>query len=139
MLVLLDSNIFLSALLKAGSIPARIVDKWLDGRFRLLTCQQQIDEIRLASRNPKFRAKLQPHEVGSMLNNLYKADLWQQPIPHRHEARDPNDSYLLDLMEAAQPDYAVTGDKSSGLLELGTLGRTKILSATEFHEKVLHL
>jgi hypothetical protein len=42
-------------------------------------------------------------------------------------------------MEAAQPDYAVTGDKRSGLLEIGNLGRTKILSATVFSSRVLHL
>jgi predicted nucleic acid-binding protein len=42
-------------------------------------------------------------------------------------------------MEAAQPDYAVTGDERSGLLEIGKIGRTKILSATAFCSSVLHL
>jgi hypothetical protein len=42
-------------------------------------------------------------------------------------------------MEAAQPDYAVTGDRRSGLLEIGKLGRTKILGATAFSLHVLHL
>jgi hypothetical protein len=46
---------------------------------------------------------------------------------------------LLDLMEAAQPDYAVTGDKRSGLLQLDKLGRTKILKASSFCAEVLRL
>jgi len=74
-----------------------------------------------------------------MLNHLYSATVWQEPLPHKHEAADPADSYLLDLIEAAQPDYAVTGDKRSGLLQLDKMGRTKILCATDFCSQVLHL
>jgi putative PIN family toxin of toxin-antitoxin system len=139
MLVLLDSNIFFSALLKAGSAPARIVDHWLDGGFHLLTCGDQIDEIRTASRNVKFRKILYPHDVGVLINSLHRAVVWPGPLPRKHEASDPADSYLLDLMEAAQPDYAVTGDKRSGLLHIAKLGRTKILDAKTFATQVLHL
>jgi len=137
MLVLLDSNILFSALLKAGGPSARIVDQWLEGGFRLLTCDEQIDEIRAASRNLKFRSILHPHDVGILVNNLYHAEVWHGPLPRRHEAADPADSFLLDLIEAAQPDYAVTGDKRSGLLELDKLGRTKILRASAFCAGVL--
>jgi putative PIN family toxin of toxin-antitoxin system len=137
MLVLLDSNLFFSALISPRGLPARIVKAWQNGRFDLLTCQHQIDEIREASRNPKFRTLFQAHQLGAMLNNLYAATVWPGPLSHRHHAADPTDSYLLDLIDAAQPDYAVTGDKRSGLLQRGALGRTKILSASEFHEKVL--
>jgi hypothetical protein len=139
MIVLLDSNIVISALLSSRSAPAYIVDQWRAGRFHLLTCQQQIDEIRTASRAPKFRDRLQPHHLGTMLNNLYGATVWPDPLPRKHQAADPADSFLLDLMDAAQPDYAVTGDKRSGLLQLGKLGRTKILSAHDFCNQVLHL
>jgi hypothetical protein len=139
MLVLLDSNIYFSALISPCNSPARIIHAWRSGRFTLLTCSQQIDEIREASRNPKFRDLFQPHQIGKMLNNLYSATVWPDPLPRKHEAVDPADSYLLDLMEVAQPDYAVTGDKRSGLLQLEKLGRTKILSATAFLSHVLHL
>jgi predicted nucleic acid-binding protein len=139
MIVMLDSNIFFSALISPIGAPRAIYDAWLRGRFRLVTCQQQIDEIRIASRNAKRRTLLYPNEVGAMLNHLHGANLWQERLPRRHEAADPADSYLLDLIEAAQPDYAVTGDKRSGLLQLGKLGRTKILSATAFSSQVLHL
>jgi putative PIN family toxin of toxin-antitoxin system len=138
MLVLLDSNILISALISPFGAPAAIYNEWLSGRFRVVTCQQQIDEIRLATRHPRFKGRLQPHHIGTMLNNLYSTWLWDGLPPRKHDAADPTDSYLLDLMEAAQPDYAVTGDKRSGLLQLGRLGRTKILSATEFQETVLH-
>jgi len=139
MLVLLDCDIIFSALISARGVPARIVNTWQDGGVDLLTCQHQIDEIRIASRNPKFRALFQPHEVGAMLNHLYRATVWPKPLPRRHKAADPTDSYLLDLIEAARPDYTVTGDKRSGLLQLGKLGPTKILTARAFCAEVLHL
>jgi putative PIN family toxin of toxin-antitoxin system len=139
MIVLLDSNVFISALISPHGAPGNIYNAWLHGRFRVVTCQQQIDEIRAACRTAKFKSRLQPHHVGTMLNYLYAAIVWQGPLPRKHQANDPADSYLLDLMEAAQPDYAVTGDKRSGLLELGKLGRTKILGATAFSSQVLHL
>ena len=139
MLVLLDSNIYLSALISPLGSPARVVHAWRNGRFYLLTCKQQIDEIRGASRNPKFRDLFQPHHVGEMLNHLYSATVWDGPMARRHEAADPTDSYLLDLIEAAQPDYAVTGDKRSGLLQRDKLGRTKTLKATTFCVEVLRL
>jgi putative PIN family toxin of toxin-antitoxin system len=139
MLVLLDSNILISALLSPHGAPAKIVDHWREGGFQLLTCQLQIKEIREASRTPKFREWLQPHQVGAMLNHLYAATVWPGPLPRKHEAADPSDNFLLDLIEAAQPDYAITGDKRSGLLELDKLGRTKILKASAFCTDVLHL
>jgi hypothetical protein len=132
MLVLLDSNVIISAMLSPNGVPALVVDQWRDGRFRLLTCQQQIDEIRTACRNPKFRDRLQPHHVGRLLNHLYGATVWREALPRKHEAADPTDSFLLDLIEAAQPDYAVTGDKRSGLLQIDKLGRTKIVNAADF-------
>ena len=139
MLVLLDSNILLSALLKAGTPPATIVDQWLEGRFKLLTCQQQIDEIRIASRNPKFRERLQPRQVGVLMNHLYNAWVWDKPIPAKHHADDPTDSFFLNLIDAVQADYKVTGDKRSGLLQIAKLNRTRILTANSFCLHVLHL
>jgi uncharacterized protein len=74
-----------------------------------------------------------------MLNHLYSATVWPDPIPRKHKAADPTDSFLLDLIDAAQPDFAVTGDKRAGLLQLDTLGRTKILPVSVFCSDVLHL
>jgi putative PIN family toxin of toxin-antitoxin system len=139
MLVLFDSNIYFSALISPLGSPSRIVHAWRNGRFNLLTCQQQINEIRVASRNPKFRDLFQPHQVGDMLNHLYSATVWSDPLPCKHQAADPEDSYLLDLIEAAGPDYSVTGDRRAGLLQMNKLGRTKILKASAFCSEVLHL
>jgi putative PIN family toxin of toxin-antitoxin system len=137
MIVLLDSNIFWSALISPGGAPDRIYGAWMNGRFDLLTCPEQIVEIRSASRHPKLRSILQPARIGKMINNLLRATVWDEALPKVHVAVDPTDSFLLNLIEAAQPDYAVTGDHRSGLLTLRSLGRTRILTAREFCDQVL--
>ena len=69
MLVILDSNILFSALISPNNPPHRIYSAWCRGVFELVTCSEQIDEIRRASRYPKFNHILQPHNVGLMINN----------------------------------------------------------------------
>ena len=139
MLVLLDSNVIISALLSLHGASARAFDEWRDGRFQLLTCQHQIDEIRTACRARRFSDRLQTHHIGTMLNHLYSATVWSDPILRKHQAADATDNFLLDLIDAAQPDYAVTGDKRAGLLQMNTLGRTKILKVSVFCADVLNL
>jgi len=137
MIVLLDSNIFWSALISPGGVPHTIYIAWTEGRFELLTCPEQIREIRAASQHRKLRNILQPAHVGKMINNLYRARVWEKPLPRKHQSADPTDDYLLNLIDAAQPDYAVTGDRRSGMLALRSLGRTRILTAREFCDQVL--
>jgi len=132
MIVLLDSNIFWSSLISTKGAPRTITDAWVDGRFELLTCREQIDEIRAASRYPKLRTIIQPQRVGKMINNLYRATVWDKPLPDKHQSADPTDNYLLTLIDAAQPDYAVTGDHRSGLLTLQSLGRRESLLHANF-------
>ena len=66
-----------------------------------------------------------------MLNNMRRGKVFDR-IPARYEARDPHDSYLLNLANFAGANYLVTGDKRSGLLELHRIGSTRILTATAF-------
>ena len=137
MLVLLDSNIFWSALISPKGAPHAIYSAWLNSRFRLLTCPQQIEEIRAASRYPKLRTIIQPQRIGKMIDNLYRTTVWDKPLLDKHQSAAPTDNYLLNLINAAQPDYAVTGDHRTGLLTLQSLGRTRILTAREFCDQVL--
>jgi len=58
-------------------------------------------------------------------------------VPRIHSAADPPDSFLLDLAAAAKAHYLITGDKKSGLLQLGKLEGTRILSPAEFCVSVL--
>ncbi|HEX4577523.1 MAG TPA: putative toxin-antitoxin system toxin component, PIN family [Edaphobacter sp.] len=131
MLVVLDSNVLLSALISPYGAPHRIYKAWREPSFKLATCREQIEELRRASRYPKFREILQPHQVGLMLNNLRDGEVFDR-VPAKHKAKDSHDSYLLDLAEFASANYLVTGDKRAGMLELKRVGTARIVTAMGF-------
>ncbi|MGB9406757.1 MAG: putative toxin-antitoxin system toxin component, PIN family [Terracidiphilus sp.] len=139
MLVVLDTNVLFSAILSSTGPPAQIHHAWRQKRFELATCVDQIEEIRKASRYPRFRKALQPYRFGILINNLSHAYVWTRPLPKLHIADDPGDSFLLNLSEAVRAHYLVTGDKRSHILEIGKVGETRIFTARGFCEQILQL
>ena len=131
MRVVLDTNILLSALISPHGSPDTIYRAWIAGRFELLTSTTQLEELRRASRYPKFKDVLQPHRVGTMINNIKNAVMLIE-LPPKHELADPNDAFLLSMAEAGQADYLVTGDHRAGLLQRKHIGRTLILTPKAF-------
>jgi len=136
MRVVLDSNILFSALISPHGPPDRIYRAWRSSRFEIVTSQLQLDEIRRASRYPKLQAVLQPARVGTMINNLQRAIVLES-LNLEIEASDPNDAFLLAMALAGEADYLITGDRRAGLLELGNIERTRILTPTDFCSEVL--
>ena len=70
MRVILDTNVLLSAVMKRDTPPAQLYQAWRAGRFELLSCELQFDEIRAVSRRPALRQRLRPARVGSLVNEL---------------------------------------------------------------------
>lgn len=136
MLIVLDSNIFISALISPHGSPHKIYEAWLNSRFKVATCRDQIDELRRISHYPKLRLLIQPHLFGFLINHLRDVCVLQE-IKHLHHADDPDDAYLLDLADASGANYLVTGDRASGLLKKRRVGQAGILTASAFCEKVL--
>jgi hypothetical protein len=136
MWVILDSNVLFSALISPYTPPHRIYQAWQQGVFELVTCDEQLEEIRRASRYPKFKNILQPHRVGFMMNNMQRALVFSH-LPAGYEAADPNDAWLLALADKSKAHYLVTGDKKAGILSLIAIGKTQIVTASVFCDKVL--
>ena len=136
MRVVLDSNVLLSALISPHGAPDAIYRAWRAARFEIVTSKTQLDELRRASRYPKFKAVLQPHRVGTMMNNLQRA-LVLDRFPTDIEAADPFDAFLLAMAVAGEADFLVTGDHRAGLLERGNIDRTRILTPRVFCAEAL--
>jgi len=139
MRVILDTNVLLSALLSPHGLPDVIYRAWQKVRFELVTSDEQIDELRRASRYPKFRHILQPHRVGTMINNMRRAVVLDtlMPLPADIQVNDPNDAFLLAMAQTGQADFLVTGDHRAGLLQQGRFGRTRIMTPTAFCAEAL--
>lgn len=139
MRVVLDTNVLLSALLSPHGLPEAVYRAWQKDRFDLVTSAAQIDELRRASRYAKFREVLQPHRVGTMVNNMRRSIRLDAlpPLPAGIEVNDPNDAFLLALALAGEADYLVTGDRRAGLLQRGRIGRTRIVTPATFCAEAL--
>lgn len=131
MRVVVDSNVLFSALISPHSPPHRIFTAWREGRFELLTCREQLDEIRRASRYPKLQRILQAHRVGALINHLEHGPLVQVTAAVT-EIADPGDAFLLALAQSASADLLVTGDQRAGLLQREHHGRTRIVTPAAF-------
>jgi uncharacterized protein len=134
MRVVLDTNVLLSALLSPHGLSDNIYRAWQHDRFELVTSTLQIEELRRASRYPKFKEVLQPYRVGIMVNNLRRSIVLATlpSLPASVELNDPNDAFLMAMALSGEADYLVTGDHRAGLLQRGSFGRTQIVTPASF-------
>jgi putative PIN family toxin of toxin-antitoxin system len=129
-LVILDTNVLLSALRAGSGPPVKIVDAWRDRRFALATSSEQIEEFRRTARYPKLLSFLPRGAVGRMVNELRTAELVLVRMKRAGDSPDPGDDYLLAMAIAAGADYLVTGDKP--LLSVKRVGYSRIISPRAF-------
>lgn len=139
MRVVLDTNVLLSALISPHGPPDTIYRAWRAAQFELVTSTAQLDELRRVSRYPKLKAILPPHRVGAMVNNMQRAVILKllPNLPAGVELSDPSDAFLFTMALGGEADYLVTGDRRAGLLQLGSAGRTRILTPAAFCNETL--
>ena len=65
MRVVIDTNILVSSLLVKLGFPVTIYRAWRAGHFTLVTCEEQIDELRATLRKP-----YEPDELNRVLTRL---------------------------------------------------------------------
>lgn len=131
MRVVLDTNILVSALIAPAGKPASIIDAWLDGKFTLLICAEQLDELRATLAKPRVAELIKPYKAGRLVNQIKRLAEYVAPLPAVERSSDPDDDFLLALAEAGRADYLITGDKC-GLLDLVRHKNARIVTAREF-------
>jgi putative PIN family toxin of toxin-antitoxin system len=129
-LVVLDTNVLLSALRSKGSHPAAILDAWLAGRFELVTSREQVEEFKRAAAYPHLQPHLPRQAVGRLVNRLRNAEVVLHRLRRAGDSPDPGDDYLLAMAVAAGSEVLVTGDKP--LLSLKRVGATRIITPRAF-------
>jgi len=131
MRVVLDTNILVSSLLVQLGHPAAIYRAWHESQFTLLTCEEQLDELRATLHKPALAARIKPYKAGRLVNEIRELAETIASLPRVKRSPDPTDHYLLALCEAGRADYLVTGDKS-GLLSLTRHKNTRMIAASSF-------
>jgi putative PIN family toxin of toxin-antitoxin system len=107
-LIVLDTNVLVSAGIKPGRPPATLVMDWiLTGQVQVVTCPWIVSEYREVIRRPKFhRNGFPPLWVEFLIGeSLHLPDpaCWTHPVP------DPKDAPFLALAQASGA-WLVTGN-----------------------------
>lgn len=128
--VVLDPNVFVSAVVKPDGVSAAVVRAGLAGRFRLVVSPALIAELSSVLRRPKFADYATLDDVSALLDAVFGASERHEDPPAGEPAiRDPADAYLVDLAVAAQVDLVVSGDRD---LHDALEGQLDVLTPGEF-------
>ncbi len=127
MRLVLDTNVIVSALLIEGSLPDQLIGRWRRGRFDLLICPVQIEQLARVTRYPKLRSRLTPALAGRLINQPRKLAVMLDDLPAITVCADPSDNYLLATAMAGRADFLVTGDKAQ-LPSLKQYATTRIVT-----------
>ena len=111
-----------------GTPPDRLYEAWREGRFVLLTAEQQLEELRRVTRRLGVRLRINPAEAGRMVNDLRGAATVVGQLPAVDVSPDPYDNFLLALAQAGHADLLVSGDRR-GLLSIEVHQGTRIVTA----------
>lgn len=128
--VVLDANVYVSALLAPTGSPAQILESWAAGRFDVIVSPLLLAELERVLGRQKFRRSIPVVQVDALLSALAEEGV----AAVDHEAQpgatpDPGDDYLVALARAADADCIVSGD--SHLTELSD-PRPPVLTPREF-------
>ncbi|MSO96086.1 MAG: putative toxin-antitoxin system toxin component, PIN family [Thermoleophilia bacterium] len=128
--VVIDANVFVSALLRRDSVPANVLHAWENGLYELVVSAALLDELESVLRRPHIARRIAPAAATDLLAVIRSdAILANDPPPVRHVPSDPDDDFLIALALAAGAQAIGTGDEALLALELE---QPRILTPREF-------
>ena len=133
MRVVLDANVFVSALISSRGAPRLIVDAWRDEAYGLLLSAAILTEMTRVMAYPRLAALhgMSAAEVADWLALVREESRVVETNEQIDISPDETDNRYLECAVAGGADYLVTGDKQH-LLRLGTLRGIRIVSPATF-------
>lgn len=109
----LDTNLFISSLIRSGGAPDRIVNAWENGEFSLLTTPGLTAEFIGVSSRPFFLTRYRPSQsrIAAFLRGFAAAEQVTPLVELPIHCRDPKDDKLLACALGGEADVLVTGDR----------------------------
>jgi putative PIN family toxin of toxin-antitoxin system len=112
--VVLDTNVIVSAVISDRGPSRRLLELWQAGKFEVVTCPGQIEEVGRVLRYDRIRLRyrLASEDIRSVLALLQtQTQLAEDPTPVPRVTGDAGDDLLLALVEVSKADCLVTGDR----------------------------
>jgi len=133
MKAVLDTNLFVSAIISSQGKPAQILDAWRAGRFDLVMRGDIIEEVREVLGRPHLqrRHRWTGEEIDRFLDDLERlATITPGELAVRAIADDPDDNMYLACAVEGGADYIISGDRH--LLQLGAFEGIEIVTPAQF-------
>lgn len=130
MIVIIDTNVWISGVFWIGGTPFKILYYFDKHIFDVAFSKKTFDEF--VTRTERLRKKYQFSSTRRerYLRLIRKYGLFVETLSTPNVCRDPDDNSFLAVAEAAKANYLVTGDKD--LLTLKKYKKTKIVKPKEF-------
>jgi putative PIN family toxin of toxin-antitoxin system len=129
----IDTNIFVSGLIRPGGKPAELLDRWKERDFILIVSMPVIEEIGRVLKYSKISEKygISESDANRVTNLLTQESVVIRPCEKFDAVRkDPSDNKFIECAVAGNADFVVSGD--SHLLELGTFRGIPIVGVSDF-------
>jgi len=131
LIVVLDASTFVSAALKANSVPEQALLRAVDEPNRLILSQEVEDEYREVIFRPKFDRFISAERRQRILGIVLFAAEKVEPTEVVRECRDPKDDKYLALAAAGGADVIVSSD-ARHLLSMHPWRGIPVLSPGDF-------
>jgi hypothetical protein len=139
MIIVLDTNVIVSALLSPKGAPAEIIRRWEADEFELVTSPPLITELKRALTYEQVQKylKLSPEEIDAFLKRLRTmARIVEPQLTVEVIKEDPDDNRVLECALTGGAGYIVSGDKH--LLDLKEYRQIVILNPAGFLAALVH-
>ena len=136
MRIVLDTNVFVSALIRGDGPPGRVLAAVRRSRVTLVTSEEQLRELRRVLGRKRLRARIHPAEAEDLIRNLPAvAEVVPADLPSMNASPDPDDNLILATAIAGRADLIVSGDRKH-MLSLGNVQGIPIITAADAADQV---
>ncbi|MGE5378153.1 MAG: putative toxin-antitoxin system toxin component, PIN family [Bacteroidota bacterium] len=132
MRAVIDTGVFVSALIRRQGTPGDVLRALRDGRFTIIYTTDIVVEIIDVLGRPFFRTKyhIEPDDMTALVNLIRLRGELVNPDKKVTACRDPKDNKFLEAALASSVDCIVSGDRD--LLEMSVFEEIPILRPAEF-------
>jgi uncharacterized protein len=107
--IVVDTNIWIRTLL-AGRATLPVLQRWREGKFRVVVSESLIDELDRVWRRPRFKHRIDVDHAQVLLAQLRWRGIWVTPTTVPPHCRDPKDQPVLAAAIDGHANAIVTGD-----------------------------
>ncbi len=141
-LVVIDTNVWVSAFLNPRGFPARVKDAWINGEFEVVLSSPLLQEISEVLHRPRIKDKygLVEDEVAQFIELLIRRAVLIAIGSQMKLCRDERDNMVLETAIAAGAEYLISRDDDlkgdSDLTEQMRAHGVEVITVSNFLQKL---